>query len=287
LAMVIEQKSIKKKAQAVEELNTLLNKFNTIAIADLHKVRAIQLQQLYKNLRNDVSMMVVKNSLITRALKKNRKKNIENLAESITGTNILLLTNMDPFILALILDKNKMKMPAKSGDIAPSDILIPAGNTGLPPGPAISELQNVGIRTRINVGSVWVLSDTVVVKKGEVIEMKVASVLSKLGFKPIEVGLVIRAAYDNGLIFMSEQLKPKIGEIKKQLENAVSQAFNLAVNSLYPTPLTLKLAFQQAYRNARNLAINSDYVAPEVIGEIIAKAHSHMLSLSSKISNMS
>jgi large subunit ribosomal protein L10 len=62
-------------------------------------------------------------------------------------------------------EKNKTKMTAKAGDVAPNDIIVPAGNTGLPPGPAISELHDVGIRTKIDVGSVWIVNDATVVKK--------------------------------------------------------------------------------------------------------------------------
>ncbi|MFH0748596.1 MAG: 50S ribosomal protein L10 [Candidatus Bathyarchaeota archaeon] len=283
LALLTERKILKKKAQAVEEINDLFNKYDTIAIADLHKVRAIQLQQLSQKLRKEVQMRVVKNSLIVRVLKKSRKPNIENLDEHIQGSNILLLTNMNPFKLALLLEKNKTRMTAKAGDIAPTDIIIAAGNTGLPPGPAISELHDVGLRTKIDGGSVWVISDAVVVKKGEPVQMKAASILSKLGVKPLEIGLTIRAAYDNGFVFTSEQLRPKITEIQKQLEDALVQAFNLAINSTYPTPITVKMTLQQAHNKARNLAINLVYTAPEVISEIVAKAHSHMMVLALKL----
>ena len=194
---------------------------------------------------------------------------------------------MNPFKLALLLQKNKAMVTAKVGDIVPNDVVIPAGNTGLPPGPAISELHDIGVRTKIDLGSVWVVNDTIVVKKGESIQLKAASVLSKLGVKPIEIGLTIRAAFDKGSIFTSDQLTLKITEIKKQIEEALVQAFNLALNSAYPTPLTVKFILQKAHLNARNLALNSNYTAPEVILEIFAKAHSHMMSLTLRITEIS
>lgn len=279
MALVVERKTIKRKTQIVKELDELINEYSTITIASLHKVRAPQLQQISQKLRKDVNMRVVKNSLIIRTLQKNRKQGIGKLAECLGGSNILMLTNMNPFRLVILLDKNKTKMTAKAGDIAPNDIVIPAGNTGLPPGPAITELHDVGMRTKIDVGSVWIVNDTTIVKKGDVIQPKVASVLSKLGFKPFEVGLTTLAAYDAGLIFTSEQLQPKIGEVMRQLQDASAEAFNLALNSVYPTPITIKLALQQASFNARNLAVNSNYAAPEVVKEIIAKAYSQMMNV--------
>ncbi|MFX0046462.1 MAG: 50S ribosomal protein L10 [Candidatus Hermodarchaeota archaeon] len=286
MVVAVERESVKKKAQKVEELNDLFKGYSTIAIADLHKVRATQLQHLAKILRQDVCMLVMKNRLIARALQTSPKENLQQLSEHLVGSNVLLFTNMNPFKLAILLQKNKTKVTAKVGDIAPNDIIIPAGNTGLPPGPAISELHDIGIRTKIDLGSVWVINDTTVVKKGESVHLKAASVLSKLGVKPIEIGLTIRAAFDNGSIFTSDQLAPQIDEITKQFEAALVQAFNLAFNSAYPTSLTVKFTLQQAYLNARNLAFNSNYATPEVIREILAKAHSHMVSLASKVAEI-
>ena len=128
-------------------------------------------------------------------------------------------------------------------------------------------------------GSVWIVSDSVIVKKGEAIQPKVASVLSKLGFKPFEVGLSALAAYDEGLIFTGEQLRPNTDELMKQFQDASVEAFNLALNSVYPTPQTIQLAVQQASSNARNLAVNASYTAPEVVKDIIGKAHNQMMGL--------
>lgn len=287
MALVTERKTIKKKAQIVEELNELFNKYDTIAIADLNKVRAAQLQQLAQKFRKDVKMKVVKNSIVPRVLNKNGRPNVEKLADHLQGSKILLFTNMDPFKLSLLLEKNKTKMTAKAGDIAIEDITIPAGNTGLPPGPAITELHDAGLRTKIDVGSVWVVMDAVVAKKGQPVPLKVASVLSKLGVKPFEIGLTIRAAFNKSFVFTYEQLRPKVTEIKQQFGDAVSEAFNLAYNSLYPTPLTVTIALQQAFSNSRNLAVNSSYEAPEVMQLIIARAQSHALSLASKVPEIS
>ena len=287
MTTLLKRNSVKKKEKIVEDLDGQINKYNTIAIVSLNKVRAIQLQQLSQKFRNEVQMKVVKNNLIERAFQRNQKKNIEKMTEYLEGSNILLLTNTNPFKLAMLLKKNKTQMTAKAGDIAPNDIIIPAGNTGLPPGPAISELHDAGLKTKIDVGSVWIVKDTTIIKKGEVIQPKIASVLSKLGFKPFEVGLEAKAAYDHGLIFTLTQLQPNIEEVKQNLEEASKQAFNLALNSTYPTPLTIMFILQKAYINARSLAINSNYLIPEVAAAIISKAHRHMISLALKLSEIS
>ncbi len=126
------------------------------------------------------------------------KEDLKKLEPFLEGSNVLLFTNLNPFKLALLLEKGKVKTTAKSGDIAAMDVVVPQGNTGQPPGPFISQLNGVGLPTRIESGSVWVAKDTLVVRKGEVINERLAGVLSKLGIKAVEAGLSMRAVYDEG-----------------------------------------------------------------------------------------
>ena len=102
---------------------------------------------------------------------------------------------LNPFKLALLLERGKVKTTAKSGDIAAMDVVVPAGNTGQPPGPIISQLNGVGLPTRIESGSVWVSKDTLVVRRGEVINERLAGVLSKLGIKAVELGIINASSF--------------------------------------------------------------------------------------------
>jgi large subunit ribosomal protein L10 len=190
---------------------------------------------------------------------------------------------MNPYKLLLLLENSKIKMVAKSGDVAPNDIIVPAGNTALPPGPAISELHNAGVRTKIDGGSVWVLRDTVVAKKGETVTPKVASILPKLGIKSLEVGLKLIAAYDEGLVILSDQLSLDLHEIRRRFEDGYNKAFHLSLNMVYPTKKTVDIILWRAASRARNLALTSNYFVPEVASQLIAKAYAHMERISLKL----
>jgi len=286
MAQALVRSTIQRKADEVAKLTSSIDQYEVIALASLYKVRASQLQELTKRFRSDILMKTAKNVLVKLALDRSARQNIQDLSKHMVGSNLLLLTNMNPFTLSILLDKNKIKATAKAGDIAPTDITIPAGNTGLPPGPAISELHDAGVRTRIESGSVWVMRDTVVAKKGEAIPPRVASVLSKLGVKPLEVGLQLVAAYDDGLILTAEQLSLDLAATARQLEDAHQQAINLSVNASYPTAETIGLLLQRAHLEARALAINAAYMTPAVAAEVVAKAYSHMISLASCIAKI-
>ncbi|MEM2673487.1 MAG: 50S ribosomal protein L10, partial [Candidatus Bathyarchaeia archaeon] len=159
--------TLHEKSEKIEEIKGLLMKYHTLGIANLHKVRAPQLQEIRKNLEGIAYLKVFKNTLVERALKEmGNKPNLERLKEHMQGSNVYLFTNYNPFKLALILERSKVKVTAKAEDIATEDIIVPAGNTGLPPGPIISQLNAVGIPTRIEGGSVWISRDTIVARKG-------------------------------------------------------------------------------------------------------------------------
>jgi large subunit ribosomal protein L10 len=278
------RQTILAKAEEVEEIKNLLQRYKAVGVASLQKVRAAQLQELRRKLNKDAHLRVVKNTIIKRAIAECKDKlGLENLKEHLSGSNVFLFTNLNPFKLALLLEKSKVKTSAKAGDIAAFDVIIPAGNTGLPPGPIISQFTAVGVPTRIEAGSVWVSRDTLVAKKGEVITARLASILSKLGIKPVEAGLTMKAVYDEGLILTEEQLRLDLGEVKRSLEEAHAYAFNLSLKAAFPLPENIAFLLQIAHNEAYRLALNASIPTRDTIADLIRKAHGEMLSLSMRL----
>jgi large subunit ribosomal protein L10 len=279
------QQILQEKLGEVKEIAELIKQHKVIGIASLQKVRASQLQSFKKNLAGRVYMRVIKNSLMRKAVEENAKEmpDLSKLLEYLIGSNVYLLTDLNPFKLALTLEKGKVKTTAKSGDTAAFDVVIPKGNTGQPPGPMISQLNAAGLPTRIESGSVWVSKDTLVVKKGEVISERLASVLSKLGIKPVEAGLAIRIAFDDGLIITQEQLQIDVGGTQKNVESAYADAFALSLSIAYPTGDSMVALLQIAHREAYSLSVSAAVPTKETILDLIRKAHMEMLSLSSRV----
>ena len=273
------------KVKMVNELVELIKKYKVIALTRMDNIGSLQVQKLRNMLRERVLIKMVKNTLMKIALNRANKfkPGIEKLADHVTGSCAFVFTNENPIKINLFLEKNKAKAPAKEGQIAQSDIIVPEGNTGLPPGPVISELNEVGIPTRVQSGSVWVAKDTVVCKKGEKISRKLALVLSRLGIEPMEVGLTLHAAYDDGVILTEEELTIHPEEIKQQIQTAYIQAFNVAINVAIPTPDTIPLLLQRAHIEAINLAINASIPTKETIPHLLAKVHAEAATLASKI----
>jgi large subunit ribosomal protein L10 len=272
------------KAQEVDEIRKLILEHNALGIASLQKVRAAQLQEMKKKLRDVAQVQVIKNTLVRRAVADLKDKpNLEKISDFLSGSNIYLFTDLNPFKLALMLEKGRVTTTAKAGDIAAIDVIVPAGNTGLPPGPVISQLGSVGLPTRIESGSVWINRDTLVAEKGDVIDVRLAGVLSKLGIKAVEVGLILKAIYENGLVFTDDQLHLDVEGFRKSILEAQANAFSLALNSGYPMPENISLLLQTAHRKAFGLALNAGVPTSETIGDLLRKAHMEGMSLQAKL----
>jgi len=281
--MVVRQSTLL-KADEVKELTSFLSQYNALGIASLQKVRAAQLQKLRKKLEKSAYLRVVKNSLIKRAVSEAKDKvGIENLEEYLAGPNLFLFTNLNPFKLVILLEKSRVTAKARAGDVAAFDVIVPAGNTGLAPGPIISQFTAVGLRTRIESGSVWVSKATLVVKKGEAISTQLASLLSKLGIKPVEVGLSLKVVYDDGLILTEEDLKVDLDEVRRSVEEAHQYAFNLSLEAAIPLPENISYLLRRGHQEAYSLALNAGIPTKDTIADLIRKANMEMLSLSEKL----
>ena len=272
------------KKGIVERLKEYFRRYPVVAAAELSKARSAMLHEIRRRLRNQVEITVIKKSLARKAAEElgEERPNLTRFIDSIKGGALLLFTGMDPFKLSLLVQRNKVRVEARGGDVAESDIEVPAGNTGIPPGPVISEFSALKIPTKIDSGTIWITMDTVAARKGEVISPKLASLLSRLGVKPVETGLSLISAYSDGTVIAGEDLKLDLGEYRRRIIEAASNALNLAVNANIPTRESLPFIIARAYLEARLLAVEAEYPDKEIIRESIISAHLKALKLSAK-----
>lgn len=280
----MERQALQQKSLEIEEVRNLIKQYRLIGVANLYKVRAAQLQLLKKKLEKDAHLRVIKNTLMQKAISELKERpSIEKLTGLLEGANIFLFSHTNPFKLALLLEKSRVKMIAKAGDIASRDVIVPAGNTAQAPGPIISQLNAVGIPTRIESGSVWINRDTVVAKEGEIISERLAAVLSKLGIKSAEAGLSLKVIYDDGLIITEDELHLDLEAYDKRIKEAHMDALSLSLKAAYPTSENISMLIRAVNEEVANLALNAGIVLPEFIGDLIRKAYGEALILSSKI----
>ena len=284
-AQVAEQRKHypKKKRVMYQELQDLPGKYNVIALSKMTKVRATQLMSIRKKFRNEIKIRIIKNKVAIRAFEKVKGvPGIDSLSKQLEGQCALMFTNVSPFKLNLIFSQNKVFLAAKGGDVASKEIIVPAGNTGIAPGPVLSEFKVANVPTKIDQGTIWVNKDTVVAKPGAVISMALASLLSKLNVKPIEAGIAVNFAIAEGLLFKEQDLKINLEEYRDELVRSFQQALSLATEAGYMTPETVTPLLVKAQQHAKSLAAEAGYITPETADIVLPRAQAKAQSVASK-----
>jgi len=273
----------KKKRIMYEELQRIPSEYNVIALSKMSKVRAAQLMMIRKKFRNDIRIKIVKNKVAIRAFEKVKDvAGIENLRNQLEGQCALIFTNINPFKLNLIFAQNKVFLPAKGGDIATKEIFVPSGNTGITPGPVLSEFKTANVPTKIDQGTIWVNKDTLVAKPGDVISTPLASLLSKLNVKPVEAGISVNFAIAEGLQFKEQDLRLNLDQYKEELARSFAQALALATEAGYMTPETVTPLLVKAHQQAISLAAEAGYLTAETAGFVLPRAHMQAQAIANK-----
>jgi len=269
------------KKKVVNNIIQLSKEYPIIGVVNMENLPAPQLQAMRAELRDKVSLFMTKKTLIAIALDKikGEKKGIENFTKYFYGMPALIFTKDSPFKLTKTLKKSKTAAPAKAGQTAPKDIVIPAGPTPFAPGPIISELGSIGLKVGVEGGKVAVKEDGVVTKKGEKIDSKVADVLVRLDIKPMEVGLDLVVAYEDGVLYEKDILDVDDQQYLDNVNLAASQAFNLAFEITYITKDNINPLIAKAFNDSKAIGLEQNIIDEGIIGELLGKAERSMLSL--------
>jgi len=250
------------KMNEVDHLVDLFKRYPNVAVIEVARLNDRQIQEIRKILRGKAIIRMSKKSLQLRAVEKykeeSKKENLNELVERIPGQAALCFTDLDVFELKKIFLQSEWMVPAKPDEITPVDIWVPAGDTGLPTGQVISELNmTLRLPTRIQNDTIWIREDTLTHKAGDFVDVKQAAVLKKLGINPIESLIKIHYAWANGEI-ISEDI-------------------------LYMDMIKFKQDFIKAYREALGILFEMPFFSEDMTEEYIRKATSEAKILDSII----
>ena len=273
-----------KKETEVSELAEIMEKYSVIGILNMHKMPAKQLQMIRNKLRGAAVIRMSKKSLIKRALEKTEKMaKFREMFEKCDFEPALIATNDNPFKIYKFLKNSMSPAAAKVGDKANKDIVIQQGPTNLPPGPAISTLQKVGLKASVQGGKIAVLQDKVVCKDGEIISQDLVGVLALLKMEPMEIGLSISSVFEDGVIYEKSVLDVDVNDYINRMIIATHHAINLSVNTGYPTKETIEIMIRKAFVETRALCIETNAMEKDFIDEILKKAVRQAAALESNI----
>jgi large subunit ribosomal protein L10 len=204
---------------------------------------------------------------------------MENAAQPV----IVHSSNLSAFQLFNELEKTRTGRSAKEGDIAPQDIVVEAGETDFAPGPIVGELSAVGIPAKIDKGKVLIQKTVTVVKQGDLIPGDLGLMLDKLGIKPIEIGIILCGAMQDGILMPPEDLNLDLDGLRNNIAQGVSASFNVACNVRWFTPETMPTLLSKAKSESLSVAVEAGITNSETMPLFIARANSRAMALAGQL----
>nr|GEV94749.1 60S acidic ribosomal protein P0-like [Tanacetum cinerariifolium] len=260
--MAVKLTKMQKKTNYDAKLSKLLDHYTQILIVGADNVGSNQLQHIRQGLRGDSIVLMGKNTMMKRTIRlhaeKTGNKDLLNLIPLLVGNVGLVFTKGDLKEVSEVVAKYKVAAPARVGLIAPIDVVVPPGNTGLDPSQT-SFFQVLNIPTKINKGTVEIITPVDLIQKGDKVGSSEAALLTKLGRKPFSYGLIVQFVYENGSVFTTEVLDLTEDDLAEKFANGVSQvaAFSLAIN--YPSLAAAPHMIINGYNNLLSVAVTTEY----------------------------
>ncbi|KAJ2852327.1 ribosomal protein P0 (A0) (L10E) [Coemansia brasiliensis] len=261
-----------KKVAYFAKLETLLSTYSTIFIVNVDNVSSQQMHDVRRSLRGEAEILMGKNTMVRRALRGliPNNPNYEALMPFVRGNVGFVFTNGDMKEVREKIVSNRVAAPARPGAIAPVDVHVPAGNTGMEPGQT-SFFQALGIPTKIARGTIEITNDVHLVKVGEKVGASEATLLNKLNISPFTYGLGVVQIYDDGTTFSPAVLDITEDDLVDRLMEGITTIASISLAIDYLALPAVPHITINVFKDILALSVATDYTisAAESIKELL------------------
>ncbi|KAL9110233.1 MAG: hypothetical protein Q9227_005140 [Pyrenula ochraceoflavens] len=248
------------KAVYFDKLKGLLDDYKSIFIVTVDNVSSQQMHEIRRALRGEAIVLMGKNTMVRRAIKGFIADfpEYERLLPHVKGNVGFVFTNGDLKDIRAKIISNKVAAPARAGAVAPADVYVPAGNTGMEPGKT-SFFQALGVPTKIARGTIEITSDLKLVEMNSKVGASEATLLNMLNISPFSYGMGISQIYEEGQVFSPNVLDIEESQLLKALSSAITTIASISLATNYPTLPSVMHSIVNAYKNAISVAVETDY----------------------------
>jgi len=258
------EKKLVRKGEYFKKLQNLLDEYPQIIIVECDNVSSNQMQKVRSVLRGKAVLLMGKKTMMRKAIRQHIHQNpqAEHLLPHLYGNIGFVFTKQDLNEIRDLVTSLKVGAPAKAGTVAPNDVVVPAGPTGLEP-TQTSFLQALNIGTKISKGQIEILAPATLIHAGEKVGQSEATLLSKLNIRPFSYGLVPRVVYDHGLIYESKVLDMTLADVSQVLAKGVSNIAAIGLQIGYPTMASVPHSIMNGFKNLVAIALGTEYTFKE------------------------
>jgi large subunit ribosomal protein LP0 len=248
------------KAEYFEKLKGLLETYTSIFIVTVDNVSSQQMHEIRASLRGQGVVLMGKNTMVRRAIRVllSDFPEYERLLPHVKGNVGFVFTNADLNDVRDKIISNKVAAPARAGAVAPLDVFVPAGNTGMEPGKT-SFFQALGVPTKIARGTIEITTDLKLVEAGNKVGASEATLLNMLNISPFTYGMGISQVYDKGQVFAPSVLDIDDEQLLASFLNAVKTLATISLAVNYPTLPSVIHSLVNSYKKAIAVALETEY----------------------------
>jgi len=258
----VKELSVKKQRKNAywAKLESAINEYENILIITVDFVGSKQMQRVRSAIRGQGIVLMGKNTIMRKVIRDNMEKNpkLANLLPHIKGNMGFVFTKGDLNQIRKKVSEFKMPAAAKSGVIAPVDVSIPPGPTGLDPGQT-SFFQTLNVATKITKGSIEITSSVRLCTAGEKVTASAVALLSKLNIKPFEFGIEVPTVYEDGSVYDASVLDLSTDDLVNMFCGAVAKLAAISFELGHINAATIPHSFGRAFQMLIAIAIETDY----------------------------
>lgn len=248
-----------RKERYIEKLLECLSQYKNILIVQCDNVGSNQMQKVRIALRGQAELLMGKNTIIRKIVREQVESNskLESLIPYIYGNIGFVFTNGDLKKVRELIVSNKVPAAAKVNSVAPIDVFIPPGATGLDPGQT-SFFQSLNIATKIVKGAIEIQSEVKLINKGDKVTASHVALLTKLNILPFFYGFTVSDVYEDGSMYSSDILDMSEDILRSKFFNGVNKiaAISLAIN--YPTAASISHIIRNSFKKIAALSLSTD-----------------------------
>jgi len=280
--MGASKKTKARKCVLWDEIQDACRKYNKALFVNTDNVTSKQISTMRKSFRAQKAVLICgKNTMMRKAITAlltppeegdedyaEKKANfvdrphLEKVKGELRGNISIIFTNGELLDVADILDSQVREAPAKAGALAPKDVTIKAGPTGLDPRQT-GFFGQLGIGTKIVKAQIEILNDVKVINEGDKITPGQASLLDKLKIRPFEYKMNIKKLMMDGNIFDAAVLRITPSVVIEKFQKAAGNITALSLGSGYVTPAAAPHLIMHAFKNLAAISFATDFSFPE------------------------
>jgi large subunit ribosomal protein LP0 len=267
-----------KKQDYWKKLWALTDEYKKAVFVDVDNVSSQQLNQIRHKLRPiGAKMLMGKNTLMKSSLNHKMKKpeetdadylerkdswkdcpELDIIVKLLKGNTGIIFSNGDLSEIKKVLDDEAREAPAKVGAIAPIEVWIRAGATGLDP-KQTSFFQQLAIQTKIVKTQIEIVVDKRILTQGQKIEATHAALLDKLKIRPFSYKMHVKKVYEDGETFAPEILDITNESILKRFQLSITNMAAISLGSGYVTKPAVPHIILNSFKNLAAVTFDTDY----------------------------